>query len=177
MNLENMNISYLLLTSDKLDDVMSVLYSKDYHIIEMKEHSNGKYKDTLLAYGLNDNDSIREDVLFLLEEFGIKSGVVKYIGEKNPKRILNDGSEKLLGINTYSDNVNDTYIYKGLSFSFYEEKRYWTPKDINDFRIGMVVEYFNNNKWCEKLVEDPNKEWNNIYKLMVKYNKVRVLYK
>ena len=48
---------------------------------------------------------------------------------------------------------------------------------INDFRIGMVVEYFNNNKWCEKLVEDPNKEWNNIYKLMVKYNKVRVLYK
>ena len=64
MNLENTNISYLLLTSDKLDDVMSVLYSKDYHIIEMKEHSNGEYKDTLLAYGLNDNDSIREDVLF-----------------------------------------------------------------------------------------------------------------
>ncbi len=177
MNLENSNISYLLLTSDKLNDVMSVLYSKEYHIIEMKEYSDGEYKDTILAYGLNDNNSIRKDILFLLEEFDIKSGVIKYLGEKNPKMIQNDGSEKLLGINNYPNNEDNTYIYKGLSFSFCEEKRYWTPKSKNDFRTGMIVEYFNNNRWCEKLVEDPNEEWDNIYKLMLKYNKLRVLYK
>jgi hypothetical protein len=38
----------------------------------------------------------------------------------------------------------------------------------------MLVEYLNNNKWCEKLVENPNEEYEKLYKLLIKYDKVRV---
>ena len=47
-------------------------------------------------------------------------------------------------------------------------------KKKEDFKVGMIVEYFNNNQWNEKLVENPNEEWNNMYKLMLKYNKLRI---
>ena len=39
----------------------------------------------------------------------------------------------------------------------------------------MIVEYFNNNQWNEKMVQDPNFEWDSMYKLMLKYDKIRVL--
>ena len=38
----------------------------------------------------------------------------------------------------------------------------------------MIVEYFNNNQWSEKVVENPNDEWERMYKLLLKYDKVRV---
>ena len=38
----------------------------------------------------------------------------------------------------------------------------------------MLVEYLNNNKWYQKTVEDPNSEWDDIWKLLIKYDKVRV---
>ena len=41
----------------------------------------------------------------------------------------------------------------------------------------MLVEYFNNNKWYEKKVEDPINEYDKIYKLMIKYDKIRVVSK
>ena len=39
----------------------------------------------------------------------------------------------------------------------------------------MVVEYLNNkNKWCEMIVNNPDDEWDKLYKLLIKYNKVRI---
>ena len=38
----------------------------------------------------------------------------------------------------------------------------------------MIVEYFTNNKWYEKKVENPNSEYEDLYKLLIKYDKVRV---
>jgi hypothetical protein len=74
--------------------------------------------------------------------------------------------------NTDSDNIS--YLYRGLSFSFVESKRYWIPKNKDDFKVGMIVEYFNNNQWSQKVVENPNDEWERMYKLLLKYDKVRV---
>jgi hypothetical protein len=74
--------------------------------------------------------------------------------------------------NTDADNMS--YLNNGTSFSFVESKRYWKPTKKEDFRIGMLVEYLNNNKWCEKLVENPNDEYDKLYKLLIKYDKVRV---
>jgi hypothetical protein len=74
--------------------------------------------------------------------------------------------------NTDSDNIS--YLYRGLSFSFVESKRYWIPKSKDDFKVGMIVEYFNNNQWSQKVVENPNDEWERMYKLLLKYDKVRV---
>lgn len=174
MNLENPQISYILISSDKLDDIISVLYSRDYQILEMKNYSLGEYRDSILAYGTLDENVLRDDIIFLLDKFNIDYGILKYKGESKPRKIFNTGSEKILGVSKYNENCDSSYIYKGMSFSFYEEKRYWIPKQKEDFRIGMIVEYFNNNQWNEKLVENPTEEWDNMYKLMVKYNKIRV---
>jgi len=74
--------------------------------------------------------------------------------------------------NTDSDNIS--YLYRRLSFSFVESKRYWIPKTKEDFKVGMIVEYFNNNQWSQKVVQDPNDEWERMYKLLLKYDKIRV---
>lgn len=174
MNLENPQISYLLISSDKLDDIISVLYSRDYQILEMKNYESGIFNDSILAYGTIDSDSLRSDIIFLLDKFDVESAIIKYKGENKPRRISNTGSEKILSVSTYNENCESSFIYKGMSFSFFEEKRYWVPKQKEDFRVGMIVEYFNNNQWNEKLVENPNEEWDSMYKLMLKYDKIRV---
>lgn len=175
MNLENPQISYLLISSDRLDDIISVLYSRDYQILEMKNYEDGIFNDSILAYGTIDSDLLRNDIIFLLDKFNVKSAIIKYKGENKPRKINNTGAERILSVSKYNENCDSSYIYKGMSFSFFEEKRYWIPKQKEDFRVGMIVEYFNNNQWVEKLVQDPNEEWDNMYKLMLKYDKIRVL--
>ena len=59
-------------------------------------------------------------------------------------------------------------------FSFVESKRYRIPKSKDDFKAGMIIEYFNNNQWSQKVVENPNDEWERMYKLLLKYDKIRV---
>jgi hypothetical protein len=51
------------------------------------------------------------------------------------------------------------------------------PKKKEDFRQGMIIEYFNNSQWNEKIVFDLDTEWDKMYKLLVKYDKIRVLSK
>jgi hypothetical protein len=60
MNLENINISYLIISSDRIDDIISNLYTMNYNLVEMKSY-DGDYHDALVAYsnGL-DNDTLRE---------------------------------------------------------------------------------------------------------------------
>jgi hypothetical protein len=67
-----------------------------------------------------------------------------------------------------------SYLHNGTSFSFVESKRYWKPTKKEDFRVGMLVEYFNKDKWYERKVENPNEEYEKLYKLLIKYDKVRV---
>ena len=74
--------------------------------------------------------------------------------------------------NTDSENVS--YLYRGLSFSFVESKRYWVPKSKEDFKVGMIVEYFNNNQWNKKQILDLDQEFDKMYNLLIKYNKLRV---
>ena len=144
MNLENPQISYLLISSNKLDDIVSVLYSRDYQILEINNYESGIFNDSILAYSTIDNDSLRNDIIFLLDKFNIDSAIIKYKGENKPRRISNSGAEKILGVSKYNESCESAYIYKGMSFSFFEEKRYWVPKQKEDFRVGMIVEYFNN---------------------------------
>jgi hypothetical protein len=175
MNLENINSSYLIISSDKIDDIISNLYTMDYSLVEMKSY-DGEYHDAIIAYNNGiDNDSLRESALTILDRLNQEFFIIKYKGEKSPKRLFKNGSERLLEVSMYNTDDNLSYIYKGLSFSFLETKRYWIPKNKEDFRVGMVVEFLSNNKWTEKLVENPLEEWENVYKLMLKYNKIRVM--
>ena len=176
MFLEQPNASYIILSSSKLDDMISILYAKEYNIIPIKGYYRGQYEDSIISYGPVDNDNLRKDTLFLLNYFHQDCAIIKYMGESNAKKIFKDGSEKPLGIVMYNtDSENISYLYNGTSFSFVESKRYWKPTKKEDFKIGMLVEYLNNNKWYERKVENPNLEFEELYKLLIKYDKIRVV--
>jgi len=175
MNLNDVNLSFILLSSDVLNDMVSILYAKDYQIVPIKGYYKGQYEDSVMAFSDIGNDELRKDLIFLLNHFHQECGIIKYKGETGVKKLFKDGSEKLMGVTLYNtDDDNVSYLYNGLSFSFVEQIRYWKPSDMADFKIGMVVEYFNNNKWYETTVENPKKEWDDMFKLLVKYDKVRV---
>ena len=126
LGLNSQNISYLITSAN--NDVVSVLYAKDYQIVPIKGYYQGQFEDISFTFGKVDNDVLRKDALFLLNHFHLDSAIIKYIGESNSKRIFKDGSESLLDIDPYNtDSNNVSYIYKGHSFSFVETVRYWRP--------------------------------------------------
>lgn len=175
IDLNNPKLSFILLSSDRLDDMISILYAKNYQIIPIKGYYKDQYEDSAMAFSNIDNDELRKDLIFLLNHFHQECGIIKYFGETGVKKIFSDGSEKPLGVTLYNtDEENVSYLYNGISFSFLEESRYWKPNKVEDFKVGMIVEYLNNNKWYQRKVEDPKLEWENIWKLMIKYDRVRV---
>lgn len=184
-NLIDPNISYMLLSASKEgqndainkiqnEKLNSVLYSKDYNIIPVKGYLNGIWEDSFIAICSSDNESLKSDIIFLLDYFDQDSIIVKYKGDTILKKVSKDGKEKNLGMVKYnSDEKNKTYIWNGISFSFIEEKSYFYPKSKEDLKIGMIVEYFNNEKWNKREIKNLNSEWEDIWKLMSKYSKLR----
>jgi hypothetical protein len=176
LGLEQPNTSYMLISSsENLDQITSVLYAKNYQILPIKGYFEGMFEDSIMAFGRTDNDELRNDILFLLGHFNEKNAIIKYLGESEAKRVFFNGSEEPLEIVMYNTNEsNKSYIHSGISFSFVEKTRYWKPKSQEDLKIGMVVEYQNNNKWYERIVRNPKEEWEKLYKLLTKYDKVRI---
>jgi hypothetical protein len=176
MNLDDKRISYILISSDKTDDISSVLWAKDYKIIPIKGFYKGNYEDSLIAYSNIDNDELRKDTIFLINLFNQDCAIIKYLGESGAKKIFPDGSEKPLGVIMYNtDADNKSYLHNGISFSFVEQARYWKPSKKEDFKVGMIVEFFNNNKWYQQEVKNPSEEFDGLYKLLIKYDKIRVV--
>jgi len=172
---ENIQSSYAIISSDKLRDMISILYVKDYQVIPIKGYYHGQFEDSIIVVNTGDNDQFRKDILFLLSQFKQDCAIVKYSGESGVKKVFSDGSQKPMGIVLYNtDAENMSYLYNGLSFSFVESKRYWKPTKKEDFKTGMLVEYLNNDKWYERKVQNPNDEWESLWKLLIKYDKVRV---
>ena len=176
LGLEQPNTSYMLISSsENLDQITSVLYAKNYQILPIKGYFEGMFEDSIMAFGRTDNDELRNDILFLLGHFNEKNAIVKYLGESDAKKVFFNGSEEPLEIVMYNTNEsNKSYIHSGISFSFVEKTRYWKPRSHEDLKIGMVVEYQNNNKWYERIVRNPKEEWEKLYKLLTKYDKVRI---
>lgn len=185
LNLEDKNIAYLIISPEKedkslmdnknsCDKLQTILYSKGYTIIPVTGYYHGNYEKSFIAVSIDDNDTIRKDAIFLLDEFQQDSVIVKYKGESSPVKILSNGSEKLLSLSIYSDNSdNKTYLYNGFSFSFNERKRYKFLSDKSQLRVGMVIEFLNNDKWIEKEVINLELEYERMYKLLIKYGKLR----
>ena len=101
--------------------------------------------------------------------------VVKYKGDKEMKLIESDGSEYPLSIQNYSEFNEDTkiYIFEGWYFTLKKEKKYFLIETKSQLKKGMKVEYFNSEKWQEKIIVDPDTEWVNLYQLLTKYKKLR----
>ena len=137
----------------------------------------GKSSKSFIAVNTsqNTNDDLRSDSIYLMENFGVDNVIVKYNKESDPTKINGDGSETPMSLKVYDQNLeNKMYIYNGISFTFNEMKRYYFPKKESDIKKGMIVEYFNNNKWNKKKVEDPSTEYEKLYKLLIKYEKLRI---
>ena len=118
---------------------------------------------------------MRRDSIYLIDEFNKDYVIVKYRDEDIPKRILNNGSERLLGINAYDGDFNNkAYVYNNSAFCFVEQKRYKVVSDKTQLRKGMIVEFFNNDKWTERKVDNVDIEYERMYKLLIKYQKLRV---
>ena len=154
---------------------MSILWAKNYQILPIKGYYQEQYEDSALAFSAIDNDELRKDMIFLLNHFHQDCGIIKYRGESGAKKVFKDGSEKPLGIVLYNtDAENISYLYNGVSFSFVEQTRYWTPKGKEDLRVGMIVEYLSNKNWIKKEVRNLDSEFEDMYKLLIKYDKIRV---
>lgn len=172
--LESSQSSYIILSAGRINEMTTVLYSKEYQILPIQGYFNGVFEDSVIAYG-QDNETLRRDVIFLLDHFQQESAIIKYQGETNTKTVFFDGSEYPMDLLMYNtDSTKKTYIHNGISFAFKEAKRYWIPKTMEDLKVGMIVEYMNNNKWYERKVQNPSEEWEKLYKLLIKYDKLRV---
>ena len=175
IDLKNPQLSYLLVSANNLDALSSYLYSRDYYLIDIQGYYEGKFEDSILAFTSVDSNELRRDTLHILEHFDQESAIVKYRDDSGAVKIFRDGQERPLGILLYNtDSRNKSYIHDGLSFSFIERQLYYFPSKREDFKIGMIVECLSNNKWIEKKVFNPDVEFEKMYGLLIKYNKVRI---
>lgn len=185
-NLSDPNISYILISPEKSDNlpsennlncekVCSILYSKDYIIIPISGYHENKYEKSFIAINSHDNDSLRFDTIYLMDQFQQDSVIVKYNGDETATKIESNGSEKPMNVAIYdSDMRNKTYLHNGISFSFVEKKRYFYPKKKEDLKNGMVIEFFNNNKWTQRQVINVESEYEKMFRLLIKYEKIRI---
>jgi hypothetical protein len=187
-NLQDDNLSYVIINSDKQDQTIlennknserlcSVLYSKDYTVYPIYEHNQeSTTKSYLSLIPLKDNDSIRQEILHILEFLDINSSVLKYHGEKNPILLKKNGLESPLKTKFYpSEETEKIYILEGTSFSFDNDIRYFYPKNKSHLKNGTIVEFLNNNNiWKSKEIQNIDEEYEKMFSLLIKYNKLRI---
>jgi len=188
MNLDNVKAYYILISaySNQQDDytnrIMSsnledALYLMDYKLYKL---GNGTNRIAYIAHKESvteeDNNDLRYDAIELMDKFYQNSVIVKYYNEKKPKRILQDGSERPVRITNFNGDMNNSFYSEGASFSFVDEQEYFTPNKPTDIKEGMIVEVKNNhNEWIPREVINSEREWEKMYKILVKYNRIRIL--
>jgi hypothetical protein len=160
--------------SSNLEDA---LYLMDYKLYKL---GNGTNRIAYIAHKESvteeDNNDLRYDAIELMDKFYQNSVIVKYYNEKKPKRILQDGSERPVRITNFNGDMNNSFYSEGASFSFVDEQEYFTPNKPTDIKEGMIVEVKNNhNEWIPREVINSEREWEKMYKILVKYNRIRIL--
>ena len=185
MRLNDININYLIVSAyvtgedrlvniRKMNKLENSLYVKEYTVMPLGSDKSPAF----LAYKECSNNELRYDSIELMDEFEQSHVIVKYRGEEEAKKIMFNGSEKLLGIIDYTgDSNNDNFFIEGYSFSFKPQRRYWIPTKESDFVDGMLIEYKNNsNQWAELTVINSKMEYEQMYKLLLKYKRIRIPY-
>ena len=183
----NPNLCFLLLSteSDSFSDLennqireraISILYSKEFFVHNVTGYLGNTFDKCLLGESnLQDSDSLRRDAIQILDTLKLESLIIKYSGAENFVKLSFDGSETLQQIHFYvNESVNKIYGFNGISFTFTDKKRYFFPKSKDDLKSKMIVEFFNEGVWKEKIVEDIENEYEKLYKLLIKYNKLRI---
>jgi len=161
-----------------LERICSVLYPKNYTIFPIYSFSKNIRENSILAMCPDDNNTLRKDSVFLMDKFGQENVIVKYKNDIEYKLIEKTGEEFLLNIKLYPDlNENQKlYVFNSMSFSFEKKKRYFFPSKKDDIKKGMLVEYLNEDRWIPKTINNVDLEYEKMYKLLMKYQKMRVSY-
>lgn len=170
-------------TNNKLSQQLEgILYLKGYQLVKL---GNGSHNIAYLAYNNEDhnqlesldcNNNLRYDAIELMDQFYQDSIIVKYINEDQPKKIMKDGSERPTKLVDYNGDLDNSYYNEGISFSFLEMEEYFKPTKKSDFKEGMIVEIKNNhNYWVPREVVNVNEEWEKLYSVLIKYDRVRCL--
>lgn len=175
MFLEDPNVSYMIASSNDIVALNSYMYSRNYNVIDIKGFYEGKFENSMIAVSNVDNNELRMDAIHIMDHFDQESVIVKYHGETNAKKVFSNGEEKPMGVVMYNtDAKNRSYILNELSFAFVEKQSYFRPKSVSDLRVGMIVEYLSGDKWLQRRVVNPEREYDKMYKLLIKYDKVRI---
>lgn len=187
-NLSDINLSFLMTSPEVIglsqlennhrnNMFLNMLYSMNYSIFPIYAYDKSIHEKNYLAICSEDNDKLRQEAIFMMNQFGKNEIIIKYRGDSVLSKINYDGNEIPLEINYYDNNLNKkTYIHEGVSFTLSEKKRYFFPKMKEDLKPGMLIEYFNNNAWSQKKVTNLDSEYDKMYKLLMKYEKIRVCY-
>jgi hypothetical protein len=181
MGMKNRQNSYIIVSSrDAIKDINSMLLTKEYKTLEIVGAYGNMDKKSLIGWNeYIENDELRKDALFFLKIFNLDYILIKYKGEDNARKLFKNGSDKILeiSIDNHLNNSSNSYFYSGFIFSFNEGRRYWIPNKKEDLKTGMLLEIQKNDNWVEKIVEDIDTEWKNLYELLLKYDKLRVVSK
>lgn len=185
INLTDTNISYIIFTPNPskmgntplVDRYTSITHAKGYTDYDIVAVNEMVYSTSFISiHNYNNNDKLRRDAIFILDNFDTNEIIVKYHNQYEPVIIESNGSEKLLSVVLYGSNIDNitTYISDGVSFYFERKNRYYFPKTKSELRKGMIIEMFNNNTWIEKTIENLDLEWDKVYNLFCKYEKIRI---
>lgn len=173
MFLTDPKISYLVLTSENY--LTSYLYSRNYNVVDVSTYYQEQFEKSVIAVSGVDNLELRRDVLHIMENSNRESIIVKYKGDDFVYKIYEDGSKKLLKVDMYNNDPNiPSFVINEVSFSFIPDQEYIKPKSESDFKVGMIIECLSGNKWLKREVVDPHSEYDKMYKLLIKYDKVRI---
>lgn len=186
LNLTDQNVSFILLSPCKegisesdnftlLSKSQSLLFSKEYSILSLTGYCGGSWDKSYIAYNESDNNALRKDAIFLMEQTESESIIVKYKGDSELKMIDRKGEEFPLSLHNYSEPIEGSkvFIFEGWYFTLRQERKYYLIETKDQIKKGMKLEYFNEGVWKEKEVVNPELEWSNMYQLLTKYKKLR----
>lgn len=170
-----LNDNYIIVPNNiHINEQINYLSVKDYNIIYIDERRGDMLYTSLFCVKNNiTDDELKADAMFIINSMDADKLIIKYNNDKNANELVKNNEYPLIILNNYDINAYN-YIINGNYISFRRSKQYWIPEKKEDFTKGMILEYFNNNKWNIQKVNDPEKEYDDMYKLLLKYKKLRV---
>lgn len=154
--------------------IESLLYSRGYILQTIQKVVDGQGSEALLAYKNSAGEDLERDIFELFDKAHLDSVILLHDGFYT--HIKGQGSRIELEISTDQSSGGDElfFVIKERPLFFSPKKLY---KDIlqKEELIGeKMVQIFNQNRWQTMIIENLDEDWNNIYKLFAKYNKLRL---